>query len=576
MRIVVALATWLIAGICVVAAQDLSPLAPDAIYLNGRVLTVDSAFTTTEAFAVKDGKFIAVGSNDAMRALAGPKTQQVDLRGRTVIPGLMDNHNHMIWKSRNLHRGISMAGVRSTSDMLDRIKEQAAQHRPGEVIVGNGDWQVEQLAERRLPTRKELDEAAPNNPVFIFHTGRNNASLNSISLKILGIDFNTTDWGSFPILRDEKGEPTGELSGGEQVYAADLRMLPQSPLEEQIKWLEEQQREHQALGITGIRELVLSPWHQRIYYEMHRQGRLTIRVSMGVMIGAQHVDGFSPIQMETYLTALPPMAGLGDDVLQFDGTAAEFEVTTQRVSALNREPYPRNSNNPGFNIARWPHSKLLNPVYDQNGNFYGIHRLPTPMFHGVVKTMNRLGYRPGFHVSGDGALDWHLDAYEAADRDQSIKGKRWVVEHNGGPDIKTIDRIVKLDMILSLQRQIGPLRTQIERGMRVTLGSDYPAFPNNPFVNLSIHITRKDAQGQVYDQSEKISREQALRMVTINNAYLMFKEHKTGSIEAGKLADFVILSGDFMTVPDDEIRSLRPLATFIGGRKVFAQDGGDF
>ena len=150
-----------------------------------------------------------------------------------------------------------------------------------------------------------------------------------------------------------------------------------------------------------------------------------------------------------------------------------------------------------------------------------------------------------------------------------------MVEHDGGPDEATIDRIVKLGMILSIQRHIGPLRTQIERGMIATVGSDYPAFPNNPFVNIAIHITRKNAQGQVFDQSQKISREQALRMATINNAYLMFKEKKVGSIEAGKLADFVVLSADFMSVPEDRIRSLRAQATYVGGRKVFAREGSD-
>jgi len=576
MRTAIAIMACLLLGTPAAWAQNISPLVPDTIYHGGRILTVDEPFTIAQAFAVRGDKFIAVGSNADILALAGPHTQRVDLRGHTVAPGLMDNHNHMIWKSRNLHRGISMSGVRSIADITDRVKQQAAKLRPGEVVVGSGDWVVSALAERRLPTRQELDEAAPHNPVFIFHAGRNNASLNSISLKLLGIDFNTKDWGSFPILRDARGEPTGELSGGEQVYEADLRMLPQAPQEEQIKWLEEQQRQHHALGLTGIRELVLSPWHMRTYHEMHRQGRLTLRISMGIMLGVQHVDGSNPIQLEQYLTAFPPLPGLGDDMLQLDGTVAEFEVTTQRVSAWNREPYPRDSNNPGFNIARWPHSALLNPVYDKKGNFYGIHRLPTPMFHDVVKRMNRLGYRPGFHVSGDAALDWHLDAYEAADRDQSIQGKRWVVEHNGGPDVATIDRIVKLDMILSIQRHIGPLRTQIERGMIATIGSDYPAFPNNPFINLATHITRKDAQGQVYDQSQRISREQALRMATINNAYLMFREKKTGSIEAGKLADFVVLSADFMTVPEDDIRSLRALATYVGGKKVFAREGSGF
>jgi predicted amidohydrolase YtcJ len=548
-------------------------LAPEAIYYNGKIVTVDRAFTIAEAFAVKAGRFVAVGRNADVRALAGPATQQVDLRGRTITPGLLDNHNHQIWKSRNMHRGVSMAGITSITEMMDRLKQQAARLRPGQIVVGNGDWTQGQLRERRNPTRQEMDAALPNNPGWVFQTGRNNAHLNSAALKILGIDFNTRDWGSFPILRDSTGEPTGELSGGEQVYAADLLLLPQPTDEEHIKWIEEQQQAQHALGLTGIRELVLSPEHMRTYREMHRQGRLTMRVSMGIMFGVQHVDGSHPIQIDSYLTAFPPLTGLGDDTLQLDGTLAEFEVTTQRVSTWNRRPYPRDSNNVGFNIANWPHSKYLIPVVDKDGNFYGIQRLPTDMFQDVVKKMNRYGYRPGFHISGDAALDWHLDAYEAADRDRSIKGKRWVAEHNGGPDAMTMDRIIRMDMILSLQRQLGPLRTQLDRGMMVTLGSDYPAGTNNPFDIMALHITRTDAQGRVQDASQKITRQEALRMATYNNAYMTFREQRIGSIEVGKLADFLVLSADILTAPEDQIGAILPLATFVGGKKVFERQG---
>lgn len=573
------LLAWLmtLSAAAVVAQQVPAGLAPEAIYYNGQVVAVDRAFTIAEAFAVKNGRFVAVGRNAEIRALAGPSTQQTDLRGRTVTPGLMDNHNHQIWKARNLRRGISMADAASIPEMMERLAQQAARLRPGQVVIGSGDWTQAQLRERRNPTRQELDAAVPNHPVFLFQTGRNNAHVNSVALKILGIDFRTTDWGSFPILRRPTGEPTGELSGGEQVYAADLRLLPQPSDEEQIRWIEEVQAQQHALGLTGIRELVLSPEHMRTYREAHRQRRLTMRVSMGVMFGVQHVDGSHPLQIDEYLTALPPLAGLGDDVLQFDGTLAEFEVTTQRVSTWNRTPYPRDSNNVGFSIAFWPHSPYMRPVFDKDGNFYGIHRLPTEMFHEVVRKMNRYGYRPGFHVSGDAALDWHLDAYEAADRDRSIKGQRWVVEHNGGPDAPTIDRVVKLGLILSLQRQMGPLRQQVDRGMMVTLGSDYPAGPNNPFWIMAQHITRRPlGQGEVQDASQKVTREEALRMATYNNAYMMWKEHRAGSIEAGKLADFLVLSADYMTVPEDQIRDIVPLATYVGGRQVFARQGATF
>lgn len=198
------------------------------------------------------------------------------------------------------------------------------------------------------------------------------------------------------------------------------------------------------------------------------------------------------------------------------------------------------------------------------------------MFIDVVKKMNRYGYRPGFHISGDAALDWHLDAYEAADRDLSIKGRRWVAEHNGGDYPEQTARLIKMEMVLSLQRQLGPLRRQVDSGLTVSLGSDWPAFSNNPFDVMALHITRKNAQGNVVDASQKITRAEALRMATINNAYMTFKEKKTGSIEAGRLADFLVLDADIMTVPEDQIKSILPMATYVGGKKVFSKPGGGF
>jgi hypothetical protein len=555
-------------------------LAPDVIYHSGHVVTVDEPFTIADAFAVKDDRFFAVGTNAEVEALAGADTQRVDLQGRTVIPGLMDNHQHMSWRARYMHRGIPMADVPSLEEMLNRIRQGVAEASPGEVVFASGGWYPRDFAEGRGPTRQDLDEAVPNNPLMMFTRGRNNAHLNSVALAQLGIDRTTLDWGSFPILRDdETGEPNGYLSGGEQVVTADWRLLPQPTIEEQIQFLETEQAIQHALGFTGIRELVLpvgEAFGMKTYSEMNQQRRLTMRVSMGLMFGIQHVDGWNERQMDEMMSDLPPFPGLGDDMLQFDGTAAEFEVTTQRVSTWNRTPYPADSDNIGLSIARWPHSPLLNVVRDDEGRFYGIHRLPTEMFHDVVKRMNRHGYRPAFHISGSAALDWHLDAYEAADAELSIAGKRWVAEHRAGDDEGQMDRLIKLDMVVSLQRQMGPLRAQLDRGVRISLGSDFPAFDSNPFPIMSLHVTRVNFNGELVDPEQAITREEVLRLYTINNAYLMFKEDKAGSIESGKLADFVILSDDILSVPDEQIKELYPLATYVGGRQVYAREGGGF
>jgi predicted amidohydrolase YtcJ len=573
------LVLFLIGSANAIFAQQIpAQLAPDTIYYDGKIVTVDKPFTIAEAFAVKSDRFIAVGKNAEIRALAGANTQLVDLQGHTVIPGLMDNHNHMIWHSRVMHRGIDMINVPSLTELLNRIRQGAAKAKPGEVIVASGGWDPRTFPEKRGPNRKDLDDAAPNNPVFLFQSGRNNANLNSVALKQLGIDRNTKDWGSFPILKDaETGEPTGELSGGEQVLAADWKILPQPSVDTQIQWLMEDQQFQHSLGLTGIREISIPVEHMRVYQEMHRQGKLTLRTSMGLMFGVQHVDGSAPLQMDAMLKPFPMSPGFGDDMLQFDGTLGEFEFTTQRVGTLNRVPYPPNSGNIGLTIWKWPHADWFQAIIDAQGDYYGVQRLPTEKVVETVVKMNRYGLRPGFHISGDGALDLHLLAYEAADRDQSIKDKRWAAEHNGGADEIQMNRLAKLNMIISIQYQDGPMPEWIKHGEMVTSGSDWPAFDNNPFSTMGWYVSRKDPRtGQSIHPEWKIGREDALRWATINNAYLMFKEKQTGSIEAGKLADFVILDADVMTVPEDQVKNLHPLATYVGAHKVYARAGGGF
>ena len=594
-RLAKSVLVWWMVSAGALFGQQVSPLlAPDAIYYNGKIITADKPFTISEAFAVKGERFVAVGKNAEIRALAGPRTQPVDLRGHAVMPGIMDNHNHMIWKARVMHRGIDMINVPSLAEMLNRIRQAAAKAKPGEVIVASGGWNPRTFSEKRGPTRKELDEVAPNNPVMLFQSGRNNANLNSAALKVLGIDRNTKEWGSFPVLRDDSGEPTGELSGGEQVLTADFKMAPQPTVDQQIEWLAEAQQAQHALGLTGIRELSIPVEHMRTYMEMRRRGKLTMRVSMGLTFGVQHVDGENPRQMDAMLAPWPMAPGFGDATLWFDGTLAEFEVDTQRVGNMMRRPFVRSGNQRyiGEEIGRWPHSADLKVLTDEQGNYYGVQRLPTDKFIEVVKKMNRYDWRPGFHISGDRGLDMNLDAYEAADREKSIKDKRWVVEHIQYSHPEQMERLAKLGILVSTQEQgIGgaspnfskeltertqPIREWLDHGLIVSSGSDWPAFDNNPFPYLQFYVTRITNAGTVLGAAQKISREEALRLATINNAYMMFKEKELGSVEAGKLADFLILSDDILTVPERQIRSIHPLATYVDGRKVFAKAGGGF
>jgi len=573
---------------CVLVAQQVSPLiAPDTVYYNGKIVTVDEAFTIAEAIAAKQDRFVAVGSNAEMRALAGPETELVDLRGETVIPGLGDNHNHMIWYAMRMYSGIELADVPSLAAMKDRIRQAASQAGPGETVVANAGWDASTFPEGREPSRQDLDEVAPDNPVILFTNGRSNAWLNSAALRVLGLDRDSKDLGGFPLPRDGTGELTGYTNGTESVLAAYFTLVPEPPMDRQIEGLQRAQGEMHALGLTNIRELTVpvagangkpanvkhGAYGMRTYMEMHRRGQLTLRVGMGLAVDTGLVDGTERVQLEDILAHWPMSIGFGDNRLYFDGSIAEFQVTTQRMGGLNRDPYPEDSDNVVFEVMKWPMPDAMQIVSDVEGRVYGSQRLPTSRYIEVVKMINRYGWRPGFHATGTAALELYLKGYEAANEEDSIVGKRWVSEHTGGRTAEETERLVQLGMVASLQRQNEELRRMIDQGLMISLGSDGPRSPgnpaDNPIVNMALHVTRKDPL-------RRITREEALRLATQNNAYMMFRENDFGSIEAGKLADFVVLSADFMTVPDDQLAGIVPLATYVAGERVYARPGGGF
>jgi predicted amidohydrolase YtcJ len=236
-----------------------------------------------------------------------------------------------------------------------------------------------------------------------------------------------------------------------------------------------------------------------------------------------------------------------------------------------------------------PGEQVRDPYVDRDGREVGELRLTEARFREAILTMNRYGWRPAIHITGDRTLDMVLDAYEAADREHSIRDRRWIVEHIPLVHPDQMQRMKRLGVVVSAQfqpyasaeamlRRLGrdrteravPMRELLDAGLVVSGGSDWPGAPNNPFVNIAYYVTRQTLHAGVVGAAQRISRLEALRVMTLNNAYLTFEEHLKGSIEAGKLADFVILSDDLLTVPDDRLIAITPVATYVGGRCVFA------
>lgn len=540
-------------------SQQRPPAAavPDAIYYNGKIVTVDSAFHIQEAFAVKGEEFFATGTSAAIRALAGPQTLQVDLKGRTVIPGLMDNHNHQYNSAWIEYRGVDTNGVKTKEELLQRIGQAVAKTKPGEPIITNIGW-ADGRAE--IPSRQELDQAAPDH-ILVVMRARGTAYLNSAALKAAGITRETQQIAGNEISKDKNGEPTGQIGPPGTVNTVVPIIVPWPPMAVQEEMTAKMQERQLAMGLTSIREVELKPEGMRAYQAMRRDGKLKMRVSMGIDVNSTDWD-----KLDEILGPIGVQPGFGDHWLRLD-FISEFAMDSNTNVALFREP------------------KLTTPDL-------GTMRITADQLRQAMLTINRYGWRPAIHITGDGTLDKVLDAYEAADNERSIKDKRWVVEHIPFVQPDQIERIARLGVLVSAQfqpysgtegskRVLGdkradrsvPMREFLDRKVVVSAGSDWPSGSNNPFVNIYFYVTRKTSNGGVSGLEQTITREEALRVATVNNAYMTFEEDAKGSIEAGKLADFLILSDDVMTVSEEKIREIKVLATFVGGKKMYSAPG---
>lgn len=556
---------WFSIAISSLLGQQEAALAPDQIFYNGKIAAVDSSNSIQEAFAVKGDRFLAVGRNAAIRALGGPQTRLVDLRGHTVIPGLQDNHIHPFRYVGTVLRGVDLSGVKSLAEMSDRIRKAAATGRPGQTIYATGNWSEADVAEKRGPTRQELDRLVSDRPVVVLQR-LDNAYLNTVALHAARIDRNTKPLRGEPmsIPKDANGEPTGAIVGRGPILPVISRLVPGEDLQELLL------KAHQELnsrGFTSIREPNLTPEIMRLYWGLWREGRLTLRISMGRDLGPGEAD-----DIEEIVGPLGAGVGFGNDWLRYD-SLGEFSV-----DGGEREQET--------STVRTPDGQTVSVTAN----------ITAEKFRQAVITMNRYGWRPAPHVNGDRPLDLVLDGYEAADREKSIRDMRWVVEHATMIRTDQMDRFARLGVVISAQFQpyrggenliqtLGreraertvPMREMLDRGLIVTAGSDWgPGSTNNPFIPFYFHVTRQTEKGTVLGAAQKISRTEALRLSTINNAYQTFEEKVKGSIEPGKLADFLILSQDILTVPEELIRSTQPLATYVGGQKVFRKEGGGF
>ena len=527
----------------------------DLIIVNARIYTVDSRFSTAEAVAITDGKFAAVGTTAEIRKLGSASTRILDAAGKTIVPGLQDNHLH----NAGGGPGVDLFTARTLQDVLDRIAARVKEAKPGDVVVTNADWHEAQLKEQRLPYLKDLDKIAPKTPVVVVRGGHEYI-LNSAALDKWHIDKSTPQTAGGRISRDENGELNGELID----RAKALVTLPREPQLGPAYFLAEHKKLN-AAGLTAIRYPGASIEQYRALQELEKKGLLTIRVNQ--LLRPPATDAATMTKMLASYNVKPDE---GNEWLRIGGVKLGVDG--------------------GFE-GGWM-TELYAKPYDEGGKFYGINTFKQEPYTEIVKELNRLGWRVATHAVGDAAIDEVLHAYEAANAEKSIGGRRWTIEHAFIPRPDHFPRMKRLGLIISAQDHLyaagpslvkmwgrkraawmTPLRTYIDQGLMVSLGTDASVVPYPPLWVFYHFVSRDTISGGVLGPDQQITRQEALKAQTINNAYTTFEEKTKGSIDAGKFADLVMLEEDIMTVPEKSIESMKVLMTMVGGKIVYQRQG---
>jgi predicted amidohydrolase YtcJ len=548
------------AGVASAEAQQAEFNAPDLVLINGKVLTLDERSTVTEAIAVRDGKILATGSSASIKSLAGAKTRVLDASGKTVVPGLIDTHAH--FKAAGLADYVVILGrARTVAEVLEAIKTYTAKKRPGEWIVGGAWHPPSQLAEKRYLTRQEIDSVAPDNPVYLRTVGHFSMA-NTMALQKVGVDKTTADPSGGSFERDAAGELTGLLV--ETAIDRVEKAVPPWTEDDEIRQFTIAEGVLNSFGITSAVEGATEPRDIRTLQKLAASGKATLRT--GVMFRPEPPADLAA--WEAIMSGNGVSSGFGDDWLKFAGIKIFYDGGMTLKTALMRDVYP-----------------------DSHDNYHGIAQQTPERLKQLISICNRYGWRAGVHVVGDLGIDHVLDAFEAADKEKSIRDRRFVLIHASLIRPEQMERARKLgvridfqnvfmwDKAATVERFLGrgtadramPTRTLIEKMGLDSLGAgtDFPVNPINPFLNMYVMVTRKDPNGTVYGASEAISREQALRLYTSAASHYTFEETRKGTIEPGKLADLVVLSADYLAVPDAEIKDIKADMTLVGGKVVF-------
>jgi predicted amidohydrolase YtcJ len=540
-------------SVCAAAVLRAQQSSPDLILTNGKIITVDEKFTIAQAVAIKGDRVVAVGANQQVAQTAGPATRRIDLRGRAVVPGLIDNHMHLLRAGTTWTREVRLDGVESRKQALDLFAARAKALAPGDWVYTIGGWSVDQFADSRAKfTRGELDRIVPDHPVAI-QESYYRTYLNSRGLEAFGIRDGVADPADFPkgsIVRDASGRATGIVEGGMgavRAIAAKMPRVADSELEAStLALIKDMNRAGlTAFGVAGCDTNLLP-----MYRKWEARHQLNVRIFC--------IDGIGAGTPEQVDRALPRIA----DIKLFQGDDfVDSVLYGESVYGPLQDPMFDSTSDPKpEQLAQW--RRLAMEI--------AKNRLPLHVHAELTHT-----------------IDAFLDQIEAVNKVYPVKNLRWMLAHFNQSNAAQLERMKRLGMYAAVHPwnvinggimheifgddsyEQPPLATIQASGIMWGFGSDGSAANQYmPFVTLHYAVTGKMTSG-LKVMRQTIGREDALIAYTRRNAFFVFQENNLGAIQAGRLADLVVLDRDYLTVPPDQIKDIKPVLTMVGGRIVY-------
>lgn len=531
----------------------------DLVLTNGRIYTVDAVRPLSSALAVRGDRIIFVGSDVEARALAGATTRVMDLQGKTVVPGLIDAHAHLLGLGTSLRR-VNLVGTASYAEVVSRVAAWAKTVRPGDWIIGRG-WDQTRWESNAFPTHEELSRALPDNPVVLSRVDGHAVLANARAMELAGVTARTPDPAGGRIIRDPSGAPSGVFVDNAESLID--RAIPSSSRDEKRRAILAAIAECNRYGLTGIHDAGQDAATTAIYEQLAKAGEFNLR---GYVMLSDPGGRASAVR-NPYIARGPQSALYGGRLwIRAIKLYADGALGSRGAALL--APYSDEAANSGLLVSEPAHIAMMAEL--------GLTR----------------GFQINVHAIGDRGNRIALDAFESALRRVPRADHRFRVEHAQVISPGDIPRFARLGVIPSMQAthqtsdmrwaeaRVGPdrirgayaWRSLLSTGVIIPNGTDFPVEEVNPLLTFHAAVTRRDAGGTPaggWFPEQKMTRQEALQSMTIWAAYAGFQESVMGSITPGKYADFVILDRDIMQVPDGELPSARVVSTWLGGKAVY-------